>query len=195
MMLVSVSPVRGPAAATVSGVEVRGFLDQTVERLDAAQQRAITAIRNFGDTGWTNTSLTVECYDQLVTHGHFVDYCSELQFSAQLVAGHLADSYTVFGARLKVIREMDMPSFGDFVTDDAGRIEGYREMAFADGIDRLIWTYQYLRTQITEVRSVELERIGVHEFDGEISVQDILEFLPDHVDDHVEQLRSLTVAS
>ncbi|NNE72390.1 MAG: DinB family protein [Acidimicrobiales bacterium] len=172
-------------------MEVAEFLLATVDQIDTAYQRAVEAVRRIGDRGFADSSLNTRSYQQLVSRGHFKDYVHELDWAAQEVAGHLADSATVFGARIKVIRDLDMPSFGDFVTDEPQRVQRYRSTSFTEALDRLVWTHQYLRSQVESIESSDLDRIGVHEFDGEVSVRSILDFLPGHIADHVAQLRAL----
>ena len=87
-------------------------IDQTVEILDREQQRIVTSLRSIGERCWTDGHLVAEAHRTLSGRGHFSDEPDELDFTVQEVTGHLADSATVFGARIKVIREMDLPSFG-----------------------------------------------------------------------------------
>ncbi|MDH3707141.1 MAG: hypothetical protein OES57_13815, partial [Acidimicrobiia bacterium] len=102
---------------------------------------------------------------------------------------------TVFGARIKVIREIELPSFGDFVTADQTRRQRYREVAFSDAVDRLVWTFQYLRAQVVQIGVDDFEREGLHEHTGEMSIAQIVEFLPGHLADHLAQLRALSVTT
>lgn len=169
-------------------------IEQTVETLDHQQQRIVTTMRSVGEGGWTD-HCRGDATASLAGRGHFREQPDELGFTVQELAGHLADSATVYGARLKVIREMDMPSFGDFDTTEVTRLGRYRSADFGDALDRLVWTFQYLRAQVVEVGPDDLERVGLHEHRGELSIAAILEFLPAHLAEHVAQLRALSGAS
>ncbi|MDH4171737.1 MAG: DinB family protein [Acidimicrobiia bacterium] len=170
-------------------------IDQTVEILDNEQQRIVTAVRSQGERTWTDGHLVDTAHGSLAGRGHFRTEPDELTFTVQEVAGHLADSATVFAARIKVIREMDLPSFGDFTTTDPDRRARYREVSFSDALDRLVWTYQHLRAQVVQIGVDDFERQGLHEHRGEISIASIVEFLPQHLSDHLAQLRALSVSA
>ncbi|MGI9601526.1 MAG: DinB family protein [Acidimicrobiales bacterium] len=170
-------------------------IDQTVEMLDTEQQRVVTAIRSLGERAWTDTCLARGARATLADRGHFALDPDELDFTAQEITGHLCDSATVFGARIKVIREVELPSFGDFDTAAAGRRERYRSMSFDAALDRLIWTFQYLRAQVVQIDADDFGREGLHEHTGEMSIAQIVEFLPGHLADHVAQLRAVSASA
>ena len=172
-------------------MELTEFLTATVDQIDTAYQRAVEAVRRIGDPGFSLGLLDAADRRQLAQRGHFVDYTHELDWTAREIGGHLADSATVFGARIKVIRDMDMPSFGDFITDEPARLERYGVLTFSALVDRMVWTHQYLRAQIDAIEDGDIDRMGSHEHEGEMSIRYILDFLPGHIADHVAHLRAL----
>ena len=64
-----------------------------------------------------------------------------------------------------------------------------------DAVDRLVWTFQYLRAQVVQIGVDDFEREGLHEHTGEMSIAQIVDFLPGHLADHVAQLRAVSASS
>lgn len=128
---------------------------------------------------------------RLVRLGHFPLYAAELDWTPREVAGHLRDSARVFTDRIRRIRVERSPALADFVTDAPDRLADYRSTAPGRLLEQLHEAQAQLLTAVREVGDADLDRSGVHETDGAVTVAQLLVFLPDHQRDHAEQLAAL----
>ncbi len=128
---------------------------------------------------------------RLVGLGHFPAYAAELDWTPHEVAGHLRDSARVFTDRIERIGREDRPALLDFVPDEPGRVAGYRAVPTAVLLGELAAAQAGLLAAVEAVDPGRLGAVGVHEVDGEVSLADLLAFLPGHQRDHAEQLAAL----
>ncbi len=128
---------------------------------------------------------------RLVGLGHFPAYAAELDWTPHEVAGHLRDSARVFTDRIERIGREDRPALPDFVPDEPGRVAGYRAVPTAVLLGELAAAQAGLLAAVEAVDPGRLGAVGVHEVDGEVSLADLLAFLPGHQRDHAEQLAAL----
>jgi hypothetical protein len=128
---------------------------------------------------------------RLVRLGHFPAYSAELDWTPLEVAGHLRDSARIFGDRIRRIRTEPEPALADFVTDAPDRLSDYRTTAPVDLVDQLRSAQAELLRAVAAVRTADLDRAGMHEVDGRVTVADLLAFLPGHQRDHADQLAAL----
>jgi hypothetical protein len=135
--------------------------------------------------------LPFERRRRLVRLGHFPAYSTELDWTPREVAGHLRDSARIFTDRLRRIRSETTPALPDFVTDAPERLADYRTTDPEHLVEQLRSALAELLRAMAEVRSADLERTGVHEVDGPVTVAGLLAFLPGHQRDHADQLRAL----
>ena len=128
---------------------------------------------------------------RLVGLGHFPAYAAELDWTPHEVAGHLRDSARVFTDRIERISREDRPALPDFVPDEPARVAGYRAVPPAVLVEELAAAQAELLRVVATVDPGRLDAVGVHEVDGEVSLADLLAFLPGHQRDHAEQLAAL----
>jgi hypothetical protein len=107
------------------------------------------------------------------------------------VVGHLRDSARVFTDRIRRLRSETEPVLADFVTDAPERLADYRSTVPHDLVDQLRTAQAELLRTLADVRADDLERSGVHEVDGPVTVAGLLAFLPGHQRDHADQLTAL----
>ena len=156
----------------------------------ATQQARVAALLDRAATR-TVPPLAAEVRRRLVGLGHFPAYATELDWTPWEVAGHLRDSARVFTARIERIGAEDRPALPDFVPDEPGRVAGYRATPPAVLREELATAQAELLRAVAVVRPDRLGAVGVHEVDGEVTLADLLAFLPAHQRDHAEQLAAL----
>lgn len=100
------------------------------------------------------------------------------------------DSALVFAARIEAVRVID-PYLTDFSTCDPARIARYRAAPRDALMHELAAAQQCLAASAAQAAAADLTRTARHEFDGDITLADILAFLPRHQADHAGQLELL----
>src|SRR3712207_6122413 len=145
----------------------------------------------FPYTTLFRATLGTDARWRLARRGHFPQYASELDWTPREVVGHLRDSARVFTERLRRMTTEDTPHLPDFVTDDAVRIAGYRATRVEVLADELRTAQADLLATVAGLTRDDLQRAGVHEVDGRVTVAGLVEFLPAHQREHVEQLTAL----
>jgi hypothetical protein len=154
----------------------------------AAAQRRVDGLLTAG--AW-DALLSSDARDRLVRLGHFPQYAVELDWTPRQVAGHLRDSARIFAERIGRIRAEDEPALPDFVTDAPERLAGYATTPVEQLVAQLRVAQAALLGAVASVPATELDRAGVHEVDGRVTLADLLRFLPGHQRDHAEQLTAL----
>ena len=164
-----------------------------------------TAVAALADEQWrvaalVDAALAHDAWDahlrpeqrrRLVRLGHFPAYSAELDWTPREVAGHLRDSARIFTDRLRRIRTESEPELADFGTDAPERLTGYRTAAPSDLVLQLRIAQADLLRAVADARTADLDRSGIHESDGRVSIADLLAFLPGHQRDHADQLAAL----
>jgi uncharacterized damage-inducible protein DinB len=158
----------------------------------ADEQWRVARLVDAAHTGdlW-DVRLRPEQRRRLVRLGHFPAYSGELDWTPREVAGHLRDSARIFTDRIRRMRTETAPALADFVTDAAERLADYRTTDAPQLVAQLRAAQAELLRAMTDVRPADLERTGVHEVDGTVTLADLLAFLPGHQRDHADQLRAL----
>ena len=128
---------------------------------------------------------------RLVRLGHFPAYSTELDWTPREVAGHLRDSARIFTDRIRRIRTETAPALADFVTDAPEHLADYRTTDAGQLVVQLRAAQAGLLQAVADVQPADLERTGVHEADGEVTVAGLLAFLPGHQRDYADQLQAL----
>jgi hypothetical protein len=158
--------------------------------LAAGQQRVSRALERIGGNGWLRAPD-----DRMQAHladlGHFPAFPGEVAWPPCDVAGHLRDSALIFTARIQAIRLTDWPYLVDFSTCDPSRVARYRSIPREDLLRDLAAAQQRLTAAVAAVPGTSLARAGCHEFDGDVTMADVLAFLPGHQADHASQLELL----
>ena len=170
---------------------VRDLVAEAAEGLARQQARVdvLVSAAVAGD-GWS-ARLSPGDRARLIGLGHFPEYSSELDWTPREVTGHLRDSALVFTERLYRLRRESAPLLADFVPAAPDRVAGYRAVHPVQLVEQLRTAQAALFEALAGTRPEELERAGVHEADGPVTVADLLAFLPGHQRDHAEQLLAL----
>jgi hypothetical protein len=155
------------------------------------QWRVATLVAAIGTRGRWDAVLCTDSRWQLVRRGHFPQYGAELDWTPREVVGHLRDSARVFTERLARMRTEDSPRLADFVTDAPDRLAEYRATPVEQLADELRTAQAALLATVAGLGPADLDRAGVHEVDGRVTVADLVAFLPAHQRDHAEQLTAL----
>lgn len=170
--------VPGPVAASVDS------LARQQARVDLLLARAVAG------AGW-GAHLTAGDRERLVRSGHFPEYAAELEWTPRDVAGHLRDSALVFTERIYRLRTETEPLLADFVPDDPQRVAGYRAVHPVQLLEQLRTAQAALFDSVARLGPADLDRAGVHEVDGSVTIADLVAFLPAHQRDHADQLAAL----
>jgi hypothetical protein len=177
--------------AVTATASVPDVVAGAVTALADEQWRVAAALDSAQARGAWDARLRPEARRRLVRLGHFPAYAAELDWTPREVAGHLRDSARIFAARIRRIRTEVEPVLADFVTDALERLADYRATPPESLVAELRTAQAQLLQAVAAVRAGDLERPGVHEVDGRVTVAGLLAFLPEHQRDHADQLRAL----
>lgn len=166
-------------------------ITETARALAAEQERVAAIVSALTAAGW-RAELSPAARERLLVTGHFPAYATELDWTPREVVGHLRDSARIFAERIGRLRTEDRPRFPDFVTDDPGRLADYRTTSPGELRQQLRTAQAGLLAAVEAVPPGELSRVGEHEVEGELTLGQVLAFLPGHQRDHREQLAALT---
>ena len=155
------------------------------------QWRVATLVSAVGTRGRWTATLGTDARWRLTRRGHFPEYAAELDWTPREVVGHLRDSARVFTDRLRRITAEDTPGLADFATCTADRLAGYRTTPVDVLADELRTAQSALLATVAGLGQDQLDRAGVHEVDGRVTVAELVAFLPAHQRDHAEQLAAL----
>jgi hypothetical protein len=162
-----------------------------VSRLADEQWRVAGLVDAALTRGLWEVSLRPEQRRRLVRLGHFSVYAAELDWTPRDVAGHLRDSARIFADRIRRLCAEAEPVLADFVTDAPERLAEYRVTPAQHLAGELRLAQADLLREVAGVRRADLERSGIHEADGPVTVAGLLSFLPGHQRDHADQLTAL----
>jgi hypothetical protein len=162
-----------------------------VAALADEQWRVATLVNSALARAEWDVRLRADQRHRLARLGHFPAYSPELDWTPREVVGHLRDSARVFTDRIRRLRSETEPVLADFVTDAPERLADYRSTVPHDLVDQLRTAQAELLRTLADVRADDLERSGVHEVDGPVTVAGLLAFLPGHQRDHADQLTAL----
>lgn len=176
---------------TLTEPVVAGTVAASTAALGEEQWRVAVLLRTTSTRGSWDATLDDDARWPLVRRGHFPTDAAELDWTPREVAGHLRDSARVFTERLRRLCTEDRPRLPDFVPTDPGRLADYHRTPPELLVDQLRAASAELLTTVATLRPDELDRVGVHEVDGPVTVADVLAFLPAHQRDHAEQLAAL----
>jgi uncharacterized damage-inducible protein DinB len=155
------------------------------------QWRVATLVSAVSTRSRWDATLGTDARWRLARRGHFPQYAGELDWTPREVVGHLRDSARVFTDRITRIRREQTPWLADFVTDARERLADYRSTPPSRVLAELRAAQADLLQAVADVRPGELERAGVHEVDGPVTLAELLAFLPGHQRDHADQLTAL----
>jgi hypothetical protein len=158
----------------------------------ARQQARVDLLltRAVAGEGW-RARLSPGGRERLVRLGHFPEYATELGWTPQEVAGHLRDSALVFTERIYRLRTESDPVLADFVPDEPERVAGYRAVPPVQLLEQLRRAQAALYDSVAALEPADLDRAGVHEVDGPVTLGDLVAFLPGHQRDHADHLAAL----
>ncbi len=163
----------------------------SVDALARQQARVdLLLARAVAEGGW-EARLAAGDQERLVRSGHFPRYASELEWSPREVAGHLRDSALVFTERIYRLRTESDPLLAEFVPDEPGRVAGYRAVQPVQLLEQLRTAQAALFESVAGLPPTDLDRTGVHEVDGSVTLAEVVAFLPGHQRDHADQLAAL----
>ncbi|MGY1635966.1 DinB family protein [Geodermatophilus sp. SYSU D00742] len=170
---------------------VRDLVAETADTLARHQARVdLLVTRAVADGGWEVRPSAAD-RARLLGLGHFPAHAAELDWTPREVAGHLRDSALVFTERIYRLRTESVPLLPDFVPDEPGRVAGYRTVPPVQLAEQLRTAQTALFDSVAGLRPADLDRAGVHEVDGPVTLADVLAFLPAHQRDHADQLAAL----
>ncbi len=190
---------RGAGASTRGGSAYHRRMAETTAQtaahaLAVEQDQVGSLLDRLGDALF-ESEVNPLALERLMLTGHFMgDYGFELDWTPRQIAGHLRDSARVFTERIRRIRAEDEPRLADFVTDAPDRLDDYAATTREDLRTQLDDAQAELRAAVADIPDAELDRAGVHEVDGRVTLRELVAFLPEHQSDHREQLAAFAAA-
>jgi hypothetical protein len=176
---------------TMTDPVVAGPVAAATAALAEEQWRVAMLVSAVETRGRWDAELGTDARWRLTRRGHFPQYADELDWTPREVVGHLRDSARVFTERLRRMTTEETPRLPDFVPGDADRVAGYRTTPVEVLADELRTAQSALLATIAGLAPDDLDRAGVHEVDGPVTVAEVIAFLPAHQRDHAEQLTAL----
>ncbi len=176
---------------TMTDPAVPAAVASSAAALAEEQWRVATLVRAAEVRGRWDAVLDDGVRWRLVRSGHFPQYSGELEWTPREVAGHLRDSAQVFTGRIRRMLAEDLPRLPDFVTDAPERLAAYRSTPPSQLFDELRTAQAALLSTVAALGPADLEREGLHEVEGRVTVAQLVAFLPAHQRDHAEQLGAL----
>lgn len=168
---------------------------QTAAHLLAVEQDQVGPLLDRLTDALFDGEINPLALERLMVMGHFMgEYGHELDWTPREVCGHLRDSARIFTERITRIREEDDPQLADFVTDAPERLEEYASTEREELRDQLDAAQAELRRTVEAIPEADLDRAGIHETDGRVTLREIIAFLPEHQSDHREQLAAFAAA-
>ncbi|HEX6871961.1 MAG TPA: GDSL-type esterase/lipase family protein [Micromonosporaceae bacterium] len=178
------------APATVAAATV---VTAIAERLSLHQERVRAALARIGPAAGGTITLTAASRRELIQLGHFPEYGGELAWTAHQVAGHLRDSARVFAERISLLRAGGEPVLPRFEPLEPDRIAGYDRLEWSELMDSLGRAQSALVQVILTCWAEHLAHAGRRANGSPITLQEVLEFLPGHQEDHAIQLERMAV--
>lgn len=164
------------------------------DALSGEQARVWAAAAGLSSEGW-EVRLPRAGVEELRALGHFGHYETELGWTPRQVVGHLRDSARIFTGRIRALQAGGQPLLGDFVTDEPARLRDYAARTRTQLLEELNVAQEQLREVLAGVEVSQLRCRGTHEIDGDLTLADVVAFLPGHQRDHAEQLVRLANAA
>ena len=162
-------------------------LETAREALSIAQIHVWSVATGLSVAQWETTLPAGRC-GELLTLGHFEQNEAELGWTPRQVVGHLRDSALVFTSRIRALQGGGHPVLADFVPDEPARLRDYATRSRSQLLGELSAAQLLLRETLSGVDASQLDHHGTHEVDGELTLADVVGFLPGHQRDHAEQL-------
>lgn len=170
------------------------FLNELRRDLAAQQAQVANRAGRLTEEGW-DVAPGEMAVERLVSHGHFIDHTGELEWTPREVVSHLLDSAQVHIERIARLRTEEEPKFDAFDTTGNERFERYRQAETNQLLQNLERLQEELRRALDSIEPGELDRTGVAPDGTEVTLQEVVEFLPAHESDHADQLAALTSES
>lgn len=170
------------------------FIDDVRRRLATQQDLVADRAGRLTEIAW-DVSPSEMAIERLVSHGHFTTHTGELEFTPRGVVCHLLHAAEVYIDRIARLRTGGEPEFGEFDTTGSERLDELRQSEETLLLQNLERYQQELRMAVASVEPGELDQVGVDPRDGQVSLRDVLGWLPDHEEDHADQLAALTAES
>ena len=164
---------------------------ESASALADEQWRVAVLAKAVGARGRWAAELGSDARWGLVRRGHFREYAVELDWTPREVVGHLRDSARIFTDRIRRLCAEHSPRLADFLTDAPDRLADYRTTPVDRLTDELRTAQAALLATVAALGPADLDRAGVHEIDGRVTVAGLIAFLPGHQRDHAEQLSAL----
>jgi hypothetical protein len=176
---------------TVTEPVVASVVAASTAALAEEQWRVAMLVSAVETRGRWDAELDPDDRWRLLRRGHFPQYADELDWTPREVIGHLRDSARVFTDRLRRMTTEYTPRLAGFAPTAAERIADYRATPVEVLTDELRTAQAALLTTIAGLGPDDLDRAGMHEVEGRVTVADLVDFLPAHQRDHAEQLAAL----
>src|SRR5512136_2177978 len=105
------------------------------------------------------------------------------------VLAHLADTELFYGTRVRLVLTGDRPFLQPFEGATLAERAGYISWPPAAAFERFRTRRAETLELLSSCSATELERVGVHQVRGEITVADLVALMLAHDTDHVGQIR------
>lgn len=167
------------------------FIEDRVRRLATAQDRVAARLGRLTGEGWDVPANEV-ALEGLLTRGHFLDHTGELELTPRQIAGHLRDAARIFTDQIARLRTETDAEFEDFDTTAEERVASYAEIEPDDLTAELDVAHRELRGALGSIDPEELDNSATHETQGEVTLTEVVDFLPVHWEEHADQLEAVT---
>lgn len=167
------------------------FIQETLKKLAVQQDLVASRVGMLTDAGW-DAEPTEEALEQLVGTGHFTANSHQLDWTPREIVGHLRDSNRAYLDVITQLRSDDEPELPVLEDPDDEQLESYRGTDVEHLESQLDQSQNDLRSVIKDVRVDELGNVAIDTDGGKITLEELLDVLPEHVEAHARHLSAVT---
>lgn len=167
------------------------FIQETLKKLAVQQDLVASRVGMLTEAGW-DAEPTEEALEQLVGTGHFTSNARQLDWTPREIVGHLRDSNRAYAEAITQLRSDDEPELPILEDTDDEQQAAYRGTDVEHLESQLDQSQNDLRSVIKDIRVEELDNVAIDTDGGKVTLQELLEVLPEHVEVHARHLSAIT---
>lgn len=167
------------------------FIQEVLKQLGVQQDLVASRVGMLTDAGW-DAEPTEEALEQLVGTEHFAANSHQLDWTPREIVGHLRDSNRAYKDAIVLLRSDDEPELPALEDVEEEQLQDYREAGTDDLTSQLDQSQNDLRSTIKDIQVKELDNVAIDTDGVKITLRELLESLPDHVEGHARHLSAIT---
>lgn len=114
------------------------------------------------------------------------------EWSVKQIMAHLRDAEEIFNQRLHKILEEDEPFLRAFNPDELAAERSYQDDDWSQVVNAFQEARQNNLNLFRQLNPIHWNKAGIHQERGRFSIQEIGEYLVNHSEQHLEQIRHVS---